>query len=362
MEPVFNLFKVKFSKLDSLLENECPELYPGAKVNVFINFEMVLRKLRAKNIEEYLRTKNEDRVFEMISCIVNLISHYRLFFSKNKLYTNVYVYVNHPFDAYYKNRVINPDYRKHYEHRFTGDANTYTLNKTLETSIPFVKIILDYIENVYFIQSHAVESSLVPLIINEQPNDAVANFIISNDRYDYQYALKGYRIIRPKKDESYLVTKNNLLHILKMEERVGSKIDVPMTLYPFILSLLGDKERNIDKIRGVGLSSLLTLLEKAIKDKLITPEMYNINLLSMVINEEYRKMLLNNFYCIDLDTQRSLFNTMDIHAITDQLVNKFDNVSLKILNDKYFTLYPLQLLELTSADKLIKKKRKDIFL
>jgi hypothetical protein len=73
-------------------------------------------------------------------------------------------------------------------------------------------------------------------------------------------------------------------------------------------------------------------------------------------------MLLNNFYCIDLDTQFQMLNIKDLYTINEQIVDKFDNASLKNINDQYFGSYPLYLLELTAADKLKKKKeKKNIF-
>ena len=57
---------------------------------------------------------------------------------------------------------------------------------------------------------------------------------------------------------------------------------------------------------------------------------------------------MNNFYCTDIDFQLLSLNTRDHYNIISQLKDKFDNVSLKKINDKYFTEYPLQLIEVTS--------------
>lgn len=270
--------------------------------------------------------------------------------------------MNYPFKTTYKNRVFNPDYRKFYEHRYTKDKRSKTLNYVMENTIPLVKIILEYVENVHFISSDAVESSLVPKIITEHVNDkADFNFIISNDRYDYQYALEGFTIIRPKQDNSYVITKNNLLKQIKMEEKVVNTADISPTFYPFILSMLGDKYRNIDKIKGMGLSTLLKAIVTGIEVGAITKDVTSIHLLSNILKEEYRPLLVKNFHCTDLKTQMTMLNSKDIQHIKMQCTNKFDNVSLKKLNDKYFRSYPLLLVELTSANGLIKKPKKDIF-
>jgi uncharacterized radical SAM superfamily Fe-S cluster-containing enzyme len=158
------------------------------------------------------------------------------------------------------------------------------------------------------------------------------------------------------------VTKDNIIENLKYEEKVLSDINVDSRYYTFILSLLGDKYRNIEKIKRVGLANIIKMINKALKENIISDDVFNINILSNIIKEEYRQMLLNNFYCIDLDTQFQMLNIKDLYTINEQIVDKFDNASLKNINDQYFGSYPLYLLELTAADKLKKKKeKKNIF-
>ena len=56
-----------------------------------------------------------------------------------------------------------------------------------------------------------------------------------------------------------------------------------------------------------------------------------------------------------------MLNIKDLYVITSQIVDKFDNETLKKLNDKYFELYPIQLMELTSGSKFLRKEKKNIF-
>lgn len=342
----------------------CKEINQNSRINFFINLEPIIRKLSSSNVEEYLRVRNEEKVLEMISCIVNLAAHYRLFFSKNKIYSKVYLYLNHPFKTLYKNRLINPEYRKTYEFKYTKDPKTIVLSNTISQAIPFAKMILEYVEGVYLIESDSIESSLVPQIITSEFPDNSINFILSSDKYDYQYVNKGAYIIRPKKEESYMITKENLIDMIKIEEKIVTEVTVGTNFYPFILSILGDKYRNNTKIKKLGLASILKMINRAIEENMIGKDVSNINILSSIIKEEYCQLLLANFYCTDIDTQMSLLNVKDRYEITKQVIDKFDNVSLKKINDEYFHTFPLYLLELTDANKLLKKKapRKDIFL
>jgi hypothetical protein len=44
-------------------------------------------------------------------------------------------------------------------------------------------------------------------------------------------------------------------------------------------------------------------------------------------------------------------NYRDKFIITDQIKDSFDMAGLKVINDKYFNHYPINLLELMSGDK-----------
>lgn len=361
MDTIFNMFKIRYTKLDELISKNCKELTYGSKVNVFINLEPVFRKLINSDVDNYLKVKTDEKIVELISNIINLIAHYRLFFTKNKLYSRVYIYMGFPFNSIYFNRKIIPEYRKNYQHKFTKDSKSMVLGNIIENSLPLLKIILEYIEGVYFIESGQVEPSLIPLIINEESNKGDVNFLITADRYEYQYVIKDFYILRPKQEDSYLINKNNVIDIMKLEEKIINDKTVDYKLIPFILSILGDKYRNLDKIKRVGLSTIIKLINEAIRNGVITENVDSINMLLNLVKDEYRGKLLSNFYCIDLVTQYNFLGYMDVFNITSQLVDKFDNVSLKKINDKYFTGYPIMLMEICEANKLL-KKNKNIFL
>jgi len=267
------------------------------------------------------------------------------------------MYMGHPFTSSYKNRAINPKYRKDYEHKFTKDPKCMVLSNSLESVIPFVKIILEYVEGVYFIESGLIEPSVIPHIIAKDTPKNTINFILSTDRYDYQYTQQGFYILRPKKLESYIVSKDNAIDVMKLEDKLTTDVQVGSNFIPFILSLLGDKSRNIEKIKKVGLAAILKMLNKAIGENIIGKETSNISILSEIMKEEFKAQALSNYYCIDVETQFQMLNMKDLYFITEQLVDKFDNVALKNINDTYFQSYPIYLMELLSSVKLQQKKQ-----
>lgn len=355
MDPIFNLFKIKFIILDKIITENCKDITPNSKVNVFINLEDIIKKLAMSNIEDYLKLKNNERNFELISNILNLASHYRLFFSKNKLYSKIFIYINYPFNVIYKNRLINLDYRTYYENKYSKNPNHFVLHEVISNSLPLAKIIVEYIEGVYLIFSDYIENSLTPYIINKNIKSDSINFILSGDIYDYQYVNNNFYLLLAKKDESTVLTKDNVFDVLKKKLNVNNTNTIDSRYLPFVISLLGNKKRNIEKIKGIGLSTIIKMINKAVNEQIISSDAFNINILSNIIKPEFRKQLLDNYYCTDIETQYNMLNIKDIYTITSQIIDKFDNVTLKKLNDKYFQFHPIQLLELVSGTKYLNR-------
>lgn len=363
MDPIFNLFKVKFTILDTLISENCKDITPKSKINVFINLEDVIRKLANSNIEDYLRIKDNERNIEFISNVLNLASHYRLFFSKNRLYSKIFLYINYPFGVIYKNRLINLDFRTYYENKYSKNPNHFVLNDVLNNSLPLAKIITEYVEGVYLIFSDYIESSLTPYIITKDSNSNTVNFILTEDVYDYQYVNHNFYLLQAKKEESILVTKDNVFNILKAKMDVNNDKSLDSRYIPFILALLGNKKRNIQKIKGIGLSTIIKMVNKALDEQIISKDAFNINILANMLKPEFRKQLLDNFYCTDIETQYSMLNIKDIYTITSQIIDKFDNAALKKINNEHFQLHPIQLMELTSGSRFLTKEnnKKNIF-
>ena len=78
-------------------------------------------------------------------------------------------------------------------------------------TIPFLHLITEYIDGVYFIESSQVENSLVPYIIEKENNNKI-NFIISGDIYDIQMVNHNFNVILPKGDNSFICTDKNIIN------------------------------------------------------------------------------------------------------------------------------------------------------
>ena len=349
MELYFNLFKVKYVKLLDLFRADTSiNIALKDTVNVFINLEPIYTKMCNPTVNDYLKVKGKTAHIEFIACVINLAAHYKWFFTKNKIKSRIYLYFPSLSLSQHKNRVFNKEYRRVFEYKFTEDVGNHLLYKMITSTIPFIETIMEYIQGVYYLDSNNIENSLIPEIINKANNDNAINFIVSNSLYDWQYVNKGFHIIIPKRDDSVVVSKHTAMELLYDLNNIEGSFSLAPKIFPFLISIVGSKNRNIYNVKGVGMKTAIKLLQSAVDNKLITNEITNIHLLLEVIKPGWRDLILTNYYCTDIDSQYNQLKSKDIYDITSQIRDRFDNVSLKKINDKYFTHHPIQLMEITA--------------
>lgn len=360
MEVFFNMYKIKFDILNKFILNTEIDL---SKDNyVYINLEPVLRRIIHSNIDNDLRIKKEERILEFISYVFNLASHYRLYFASKKTYCKLYLYMGYPFDVSYINNDVYTVYRQNYKDLF-GNGVNIGLRTIIEESIELLKTILEYIDGVYMIESGNIEPSLIPLIIdNHNDSKCKNNFIITTDKYDYQYCLKDYYVLRPKQNHSYILYKGNIINQMMIEDKmIPEKYNINYNIIPFALSILGNDIRSLPKIKGMGFKTIIKGIQKGVDVGLISDKVNNIFILSKILKEEVQEQVFQNYICTDLDTQYKKIKEVEKYNIINQLNDKFDNKELKELNDNYFIYTPLNLMEILSACKYKKVKKIKLF-
>lgn len=338
--------KIKYTKLDELMNENKIDIRNG-KVNLFINLEPVINSLVTKQIDDYLRVKNESKIFQIIANIINLAAHYRLYFSSRRIESKVYMYIQHPFDSVFNNQQYNPDYRRVYTFRYVDNINNFVICDNITAALPLIKIILEYIEGVYIIESGSVENSVIPYILHD---DNSTNLILSTKMYDMQYCAYGFSILYPKQDDSVIISRDNIIN------KFGRiyKTDMGIATYkqlPFILSMVGDTDRNIYGVKGIGLKRASSLISGAIEHNIISKDIDNINMIIPIVKKCYQDKILSNFCCTDILSQYKDCSKKDIYDINSQIVDRFDNDALKKLNDTHFEEYPLMLEAITSKPR-----------
>ena len=356
MEVFFNMYKVKYSKLLELLrENEDINIGTDDVVHVYINLETIILKMCNHDTSQYVSISKKAKI-EFIANMINLAAHYRAFFTKHKIESKIFLYIPSINMKNYKNSIYNKDYRMYCKFKFSEGSGNLPIQNLIIDTIPFIQLIIEYINGVYFIESKQIENSLVPYIVNEDLDNKVKNFIISGDLYDLQYVNHDYNIIIPKGENSFICTKNNTIKYLQSIYECKGKYTFSSNFISFILSVIGSKYRNIYNIKGIGMKSVFKIIQKAIDNKLVSNNIDNIYLLISIIKNSFRNDIIDNFKLVDLNYQYTQLNKKDIYEITCQIKDKFDNVALKKINDKYFDEFPIMLQEITATVN----KRKDI--
>ena len=348
----FVLMKQRYNDYDNSIE-KLNFVNRNDKINVFINFESVLSNLSMiKDIDNKLLL---ERNFPIIleSEALNLCAHYKRFFVDNGLPTRVFLYYTDLESDNFTNFKYNDEFRSYYSNKYLRNPRFELLGtKMVNTIIPDLKKILEFIPNVNFISARNIDGSLIPYII-AQSDPSYKNFIITQDKYDSQYMLYNNKFCthylrRPIGAPAKVYTRlEDLIRALIGDDSAMDLLINP-AFYSMFVGVDGDKPRSIDPIKGVGMKTLVKYLNDAVSGGKLTKDTESINLIKEAIPSDIASDMGINFNCTNLESQYSDLSVDDIFKITNQITNRFDFSSLLELNSTRFKNYPLMLNELTS--------------
>jgi hypothetical protein len=344
----FNMFKIKYSKLDELLEDFT--FSKGEEVYIYISLESILKKLTSTITDKENIILSSKRNIILTSCVFNLISHYRYYFHKKSVCSKIFVYGPESIDVDYLNREYNKDYRT--KLMLMNAEETSSIGKTYKDSVKMIKTILNYIEGVNFITSGILEPSIIPLVISKYFKTEInKNFLITDDRYEYQYIKNYFIILKPKMDKSTLIDSLNVMDILKSKTKCKNIPNPDINFLPFIISILGDKYRNIDKIKGMGISRIYNEINKGLESNIITNDIENINSLLCLVNENFQNDFLINYMTTSIFEQYKKISDVEEKYILNQIIDKYDGGYMKVINENYFNEHPLNIIEINTGIK-----------
>lgn len=359
IDSIFNKFKIKFTVLDNLIHID----KDTDRVIFYIDLEMIINSIYQPNASNEI-VNYEDEQFvraNIVSNIINIAQHYRLYISKLGFDSRCILYWSYPINLNndYINSKYIENYRKFYNDSLVCISSSYIINIINEVYSQ-MSTIVDYIYHVYLVNHNTIESSMIPFIIDKevykQDNLKDLNILISNYQYNLQYISNGFNILNPKKDKSYIINKDNYHETLKNKFNIKKSIGVPDKFIPFMISLLGDTFRNIPKIKGFTPSSIIKLINKSIDEYLITENTISIDMLKQLLNEKYHDSFYKNYHVTNLELQYNDLTPSDIYSITKQIVDKFDEQAIDILNQRYF-----QRCQIMNIDTLYKKIQDKIY-
>lgn len=362
IDPIFNMHKIKFDILDkwNLIDKSVN------RVNVYINLDNVFKLILNPRVNNYIQASSsvsngdfKNKVSRcLVSNIINLGQHYRLWLAKKSIDSRIILFWNYPLPEKFKNAKYLSFYKSDYIEKHTEGMEVSNILPILKDAEKFCKECIKYINEVYLINPGGIEASLVPYILNEEvyKKDSIPtkNILISNSLYDYSYVNYGFDILSPsiKKKKPYMVTRQNVIEVIKDRSRVSSILTVNPNFLEFITSILGDRDRNIPSITGVGIVTIMKLILTSIEDGLITNDTKDVDMLSNILREEYMEIFERNYRCINLEYQMNDVEPLDIHKITSQLVDNYDEATLNDMNEKYFKLLPIEIIRPKSEQVL----------
>lgn len=347
------MFKIRYLLLNDLIEDKI-EFIPGEEINIFINVETILKKITSTLEDNENVLSGPRRNLLLTSCIFNLAAHYRNYFNKHKVCSKVYIYGPENVESDYLNRVYNEDYRTN---SLLMNRDTLTsIGNTYVNSLPYLKTILSYVEGVYYITSGVMEPSLIPSIINNHIDGCEKkNILISDDRYEYQYTKNDYYIFKPRLEKSIMITKENVMDVIKEKTKCKNVENPDVNFIPFVLSILGDKYRDIPKIKKKGIATIYKDINKGIEDNLINEQVTNITSLSQIMESDTHNQLAINYLTTNVFEQEKRLSNTNISYIKNQLVDKYDSGYLRNVNDEFFIEFPLNIIEINRGIKNPKK-------
>lgn len=356
---ILNSKKIRYEKLEELFRNTIPtdRRTEGCQVNIFVDLAGIIKQLYNPSLLEHFRfLKEEDRIV-ISSEIINIIGHYRHFFtSRKRMYSRFFFYFSYAKSPYHVD--IYPDYKKdYYDKRNNMNNATFgTLSRILRYNMKIIKSVLNYIPNAYFIDMGGVEPAIVPhYIISEiVDDDNDFNLILANDDLYYQDLFlreRTYILELRGSEKTPLIYKENLLDYLLDGNKKDSS-DFPNVFPQDILIMDGmvtHKDYSIKSIGRRGYSTAMGAIDKLTDRDILGENNYTLERLQDLAedmfpgntdNQElYRKHLaiVNH-----QDYMNKNFEQIQ-NKIESQTIDLDNNPELMKLNEQVYHRYPLNL-------------------
>ena len=343
-------FLIRWDDLYTQMQQQIIQIDPGDDVNVFINFEPVLRNISMrKNIASDISNYKKEICIELESAILNLVAHYRSYFKiKHKANPNIYLYYTDlASETDQQMTSFNKYYRSYYKNRYLHNPQFKEMGNLLtKIIIPEVSLILSYVPGCYFITSKNFDSSIVPKIISRI--NEYKNVVISGDIFDTLYMHHPeFIVIYIKRRYQYFKVfssvESTVQSIIKNESPFDLTIFNSKMYYRLLLAIKGSKIRNIKAAKSFGYSKFIKILSKGMDNGIVLKDFSSVDSILELFPEQYRDDIKNAFICTSIETQIELINDIDIEEIKKQIIDRIDTRSVEALNNKRFLDCPINL-------------------
>ena len=328
------------------------KLTNSSKVNLFINFESILRNIcKFKKFNTLFTYFTQKTVLEFESSVLNLIAHYRAYFKKNGIDCKIYLYYTDLEKDLQSMKSEFKYYRNCYYNKYKNNPEFKNIYNLLKIAIPDLELILNFVNGAYLTKVSDCDGSIVPKLISQ--NSDRINILISEDLFDSLYLFENFKVIYIKRSfskninrcvftepigiVSSLVDYDDIFNLALFENEMFFKL---------LLDFNGSPIRNLSSFTDdtLALNDFTDLLINESRKNSIIKNFESIKSLNSIFSKKLLTDLAKSFKAFDLNLH--LFKVKNEDNILNNLIDKFDNENLMALNNQRFLDFPLKIVDL----------------
>ena len=297
-------------------------------LNVFIDAHSLVSSMYNESIQFTYEDYNP-----IAASMINLCGHLREYFhSRHHVWTKFFIVCGRSRPDYVRN--IIPEYNAHTVMR--EDSNTVISNLIYE-NMALLKFVCSYLPDIVFLDGENLESAYLINTVEKEPEKYKClngpYVIYSRDSFQYvSIAKMPYTTMyRPKKyrgeDRSYIVNKTNLLESYLVNElKAKWKDDLPIDYTNFIRT-----------IRYAGIDS------RGVKGVMKFKKASNLEVYPHFFTANEENIIKGLSIAFDLDAGSDMYRRSLDYTMFNREPEIFQKEEIQDLNNKFFTVYPLEL-------------------
>ena len=362
MDVHFNARKVKFEDLNKLTDG-VSRSQSIHTVNLFINIDDMLHSLHRPQTEYEIQVSGgsvSQVILQLTSNILNLGAHYREWALRKGWYPYTFFVYTSAMNGPFENSMYVEKYRDYFIQTNSPLNQKFgVLNQAIPKALALVANICQYIPHVYAIDSSFQEPSVMPYTIAERFSKRDWNFIVTRDRYDFQYVNHPrWSVIYPDyAEESVLVTPANLWSVIAKKEKIEPEYqkNYPLSAYPIAVAIVGNPYRSLPRMRGCGWKTFYSILSEAEVQSYDSTSAGFEELLLLTLRKRFQTRRIGNLIdivnasleCIDVRRQSERGSEITETFVTTMMTDIPDYENLVTIDRCYFTKFPINIPFLT---------------
>lgn len=330
---LINASRIKYDILTDIFEDHP---ITDKSVNFFIDFHDIIYRLYKQDLNADV-INDPTLVKSIVVSIINTISHYRRYIStKLKKNNKIFIVFNRKIPDYQSKQI---EYGRYYYDRYSkANVNYSGINQALFTAVDFIKEMVQYFEDIYFIDSNRIEEvDVIRYLFDKYPDST--NIIMTRNELNYQLVNfnNNVLILYPDRDKSKIFNKYTLFDFI-LSDKKYRPTHLTSDIYPVYLTMMGLKKRDIDSITIRGIVKLLKSLDLMVENQLITNKV-SINQFThelskiITLSDFDKETIVARYKAISCELSVLSLTEVKRKIIDSCLVNLYDQNGLVDLND-----------------------------